>query len=606
MPSPCWCSCLYGPRGRRNRRVIGKILLASPRPFYPLRSGAARSSHQLIRRLIGEQNIEVRVLSRRDPTVRLDRRDHGALNIRTWCDTAEGLAVDCGYSICFVDNFEAALHQMLNEFAPDVVWSQLEDAVSTLALCRKRGIPGLLYVRDDTFDRKTVARAVRDGVTIVCNSRYLVRRVENDAGVRAHLAYSIHNERLGVKGDQRGVCTFVNPVSKKGFETFLKIAVLMPETRFLVVESWPLSVRRLNDVRGRLAGLSNVSFMRRVADVRRVFECTRVLLVPSVWNESVPRVVREAQSCAIPVLASRRGALAECVDKGGGCIDEYLDARAWASAIHSLSCDSHYLELSHGAEQDWNNPVFDADRNVRSFLGACEQALGSKPQTTAKNLKDRLLSDTKHWGLWRTLCFHFFSTLRSHGVFLCWVHTREMSDHQPREVLPANVTVERLSTAACHQAARNPALDLPPEFVTDALARGDMCHAARVDGKVVSYAWRSCSTAPADPGIEVCVPSGYSYGYKAFTLPDHRGQGIYPAIASAEISSCQTAGLTHGVSFTEVYDYSFLNAEQKFGNTRVGLAGYVRIGRKIVTFSCPAVKTLGLRFEAAPGDKDLS
>jgi len=53
------------------------------------------------------------------------------------------------------------------------------------------------------------------------------------------------------------------------------------------------------------------------------------------------------------------------------------------------------------------------------------------------------------------------------------------------------------------------------------------------------------SLAPA------AVPNSLSYGYKAFTLPEFRGQGIYPAIAQREMSTCDSLGLNTGVSFTE-------------------------------------------------------
>ena len=105
-----------------------------------------------------------------------------------------------------------------------------------------------------------------------------------------------------------------------------------------------------------------------------------------------------------------------------------------------------------------------------------------------------------------------------------------------------------------------------------------MCHAALKDGQVVSYAWRSSTAAPHEADISVVVPNSLSYGYKAFTLPEFRGQGIYPGIAQREVSKCSSLGLTTGVSFTELRNTASLRADRTIGNRRVGLAGYFRLG----------------------------
>ena len=232
--------------------MIRKILLASRRPFYPLRlGGAARSSHQLIQHLITNHPIEVRVVSRLDASVNFSEKVRVALGISAWRESPGKLTVDCGYSVQFVDDFEAGLEEMLSEFSPALVWSQLDDAAATLSRCRQHGVPGVLYIRDAGFDARTIADAHSAGVVIVCNSRYLVEKIKHDAGVNAWLAYSINNEPLGVTGDPEGVCTMVNPVAKKGFGTLLDIVAVLPETRFVVYASRllpPEKLTKLNQI----------------------------------------------------------------------------------------------------------------------------------------------------------------------------------------------------------------------------------------------------------------------------------------------------------------------------------------------------------------------
>jgi glycosyltransferase involved in cell wall biosynthesis len=63
-----------------------------------------------------------------------------------------------------------------------------------------------------------------------------------------------------------------------------------------------------------------------------------VLAVPSVWQETGPLVVLEAQASGLYVLGSRLGGIAELVDEsGGGELVEAGNAAAWARSIQRLA-----------------------------------------------------------------------------------------------------------------------------------------------------------------------------------------------------------------------------------------------------------------------------
>ena len=109
----------------------------------------------------------------------------------------------------------------------------------------------------------------------------------------------------------------INPHRVKGIDTFLEIARRLPNEKFLLVESWTLGNTELETLKSKLASLANVSFLRRVPDVQEIYRQTKLLIVPSVWEEAFGRVVIEAQSCKIPVIVSQRGGLPEAVGDGG-------------------------------------------------------------------------------------------------------------------------------------------------------------------------------------------------------------------------------------------------------------------------------------------------
>src|SRR5262249_7022856 len=66
-----------------------------------------------------------------------------------------------------------------------------------------------------------------------------------------------------------------------------------------------------------LSGLSNLHRMANTPDPRDFYRVSRVVLMPSLWRESLGRVPIEAMANGIPVLASDRGALPETLGDAG-------------------------------------------------------------------------------------------------------------------------------------------------------------------------------------------------------------------------------------------------------------------------------------------------
>lgn len=77
---------------------------------------------------------------------------------------------------------------------------------------------------------------------------------------------------------------------------------------------------------------------------------TRLVLVPSIWQEAWARVVTEAQVSGIPALASNRGGLPESVGPGGVLVEPEGEMCAWLDALVRLWDDQNYYErLSRAA-----------------------------------------------------------------------------------------------------------------------------------------------------------------------------------------------------------------------------------------------------------------
>jgi glycosyltransferase involved in cell wall biosynthesis len=102
--------------------------------------------------------------------------------------------------------------------------------------------------------------------------------------------------------------TMVNPSHEKGEQLVRAIAAALPGISFQIIESrakmaegWPPNCHR----RGPFP------------HPRSIYLNTKILLVPSLWEEPGGRVVCEAMLNGIPPIVSDHGALPEVVDNGG-------------------------------------------------------------------------------------------------------------------------------------------------------------------------------------------------------------------------------------------------------------------------------------------------
>jgi hypothetical protein len=175
--------------------------------------------------------------------------------------------------------------------------------------------------------------------------------------------------------ESRAFVTFVHPSPHKGLFLFARIADMLgsrrPDIPILVVQS--------GQTAGVLNSIPGLDFTRYpqimaappVPQAADYFALTRLLLVPSVWEEPFGRVAAEAMINGIPALVSNRGALPHVVggdasDGGGGRvlpIPEWMtaqttrlpaerEAEPWFEAVTSLWDDtSAYRSMAARARQ---------------------------------------------------------------------------------------------------------------------------------------------------------------------------------------------------------------------------------------------------------------
>ncbi|MBA3961441.1 MAG: glycosyltransferase family 4 protein [Chthoniobacterales bacterium] len=125
-------------------------------------------------------------------------------------------------------------------------------------------------------------------------------------------------------------------VAAKGIELLLReLRHLDDKFRLLVAGTGNTAyVRRLHAIAG-----DNVTFLGK-CEADAFYEKIDLLVVPSLWDEPFGRVVIEAFSFGLPVIASNRGALPELVlPAAAGAIFDPDTPGSLANSIQHLTCD---------------------------------------------------------------------------------------------------------------------------------------------------------------------------------------------------------------------------------------------------------------------------
>jgi glycosyltransferase involved in cell wall biosynthesis len=89
-----------------------------------------------------------------------------------------------------------------------------------------------------------------------------------------------------------------------------------PAIPLLVVEGRGTS-DELGEFPVDVSGLTNLNRMANTPDPRDFYRLSRIVLIPTIWQESFGRVAVEAMASGIPVLASDCGALPETLGGAG-------------------------------------------------------------------------------------------------------------------------------------------------------------------------------------------------------------------------------------------------------------------------------------------------
>jgi len=275
---------------------------------------------------------------------------------------------------------------LLEEFAPDLVISYggTPAELAVRAHMSRRHTPIAFYLANPNYKDRA---CFKDVDLIMCDTLATANHYRLRLGLESEVIGKPIEPIKRIDGETPRYVTFINPAFEKGVTLFYRIAEMMaahqPDIVFQVVES-----RSKLDSIQKISGMPFSAFanIRRAGaqrDMSRIYSRTKVLLIPSLWHESGPRVALEAMSLGIPLVASDHIGVRKAVEGAGTLITVPQKLRnihrlippprvalPWVAAIERLMTDEESAkEARQTAKANWQKHISaDPIANLENFL----------------------------------------------------------------------------------------------------------------------------------------------------------------------------------------------------------------------------------------------
>lgn len=284
----------------------------------------------------------------------------------------------------------------------DIIFTQQGGTADAIALCEEFRKPLVVYAHNYLF-AEYQANLHPDRHLMVWNTKWAAgenpRWANASTVVRPPMWAA---EWAGKTGDR---ITQINLSKLKGGELFYKLASELPGHNFLGVNGgWDNQLDALGrewphpNAWTKLAAVApaNLEIMPTQQDARRIYQRTRLLLVPTgnfgraLTGESYGLVAVEAMCHGIPVIATRSPGMAEALGGAGRLMDDPFDLEAWKEAVLELDDPAAYQEASERAlkraqELDPTDELMELEQRLYEEIDRCRRPVLSS-RTARKSI----------------------------------------------------------------------------------------------------------------------------------------------------------------------------------------------------------------------------
>ncbi len=196
-----------------------------------------------------------------------------------------------------------------------------------------------------------------------------------------------------------------------------------------------------------------------------------------------------------------------------------------------------------------------------------------------------------------------FAWLKLINLFVPFKILRGMVIRAPRTAFlscPSPYEPGLLTAQALTRLAQDPATELTPHFLRDALAAGDQCYAIRHDERLITYGWYSTRPTPTvTPELLLHFGPEYVYMYKGFTADRYRGRRLHAIAKSYALRYFLNRGYHGVISYVESTNFRSLRSNARMGGESFGSIYLVRFFGRWFTFATPGCQRFGFHLEVA-------
>lgn len=253
-----------------------------------------------------------------------------------------------------VEEFKSILHT----YQPDLVLSGLNMLYESVRCTLPLGIPNILFFDSYEYCEPSAEEkiqshlsltksypppsqaefAIKNAQGLVTCSKHIQAKLKARYGVSSTVIYPpfetskilISNDAKNKAQDKaRRFITGLCGMPHKGIEILIDLCQRFKEEKFL------LFGRISPEYQARLEECANLTLELSLS-TKEVFAQSKIVLVPSQWEEPFGRIAVEAMANGIPMLASRVGGLTEIVGNSSLGITDFRNVQAWEKALRQL------------------------------------------------------------------------------------------------------------------------------------------------------------------------------------------------------------------------------------------------------------------------------
>ena len=213
----------------------------------------------------------------------------------------------------------------------------------------------------------------------------------------------------------------------------------------------------------------------------------------------------------------------------------------------------------------------------------------------------------RDWGVKRALYWELMHALSKIGVRLHYVRVLagmlEIEGEEKPEVPPGYEA--RMVALAEMLPYADSTFGLSRDYLHTAFQRGDRCTANFYHGELVGYSFNAYARARASEQLDVLVPGGFRYSYKAWTHPDHRRVNLSRIRAYTRRAMLPHDHNQRAISFVETHNYPSLLHGYRHPRLRglpMGFCGWITIFGRQIPFTSRRARWIG--FELVRNDDD--